>query len=244
MLINGQRQVYVPARLIGGRFVDVNAIPSIAIDRIEVLKEGASAIYGSDAVAGVANFLTRSDFNGFEISGAYDHIANAGDANVGAIWGGKLGKSHAVISAEWLGRQELTTRERDYLLVPWYQGGQRMGWSSLGNPGTFAVGAPQPWTADIHAPRCEDFGGFRESWTCRFRYQPWDNLIESTRHAPRVCRDQRFAGQWHRLPHRGAVGTGRDSNWYTTPSYPPFPITDTRIMEVAPNHPGPGGFLR
>ena len=41
VLLNGRRQVYVPARLIGGRFVDVNAFPSIAIDRIEVLKEGS-----------------------------------------------------------------------------------------------------------------------------------------------------------------------------------------------------------
>ena len=63
-----------------GGFVDVNAsFPSIAIDRIEVLKEGASAIYGSDAVAGVANFVTRDEFAGFEVTGSYDHFAHAGD---------------------------------------------------------------------------------------------------------------------------------------------------------------------
>ena len=82
VLFNGRRQVYVPARLIGGRFVDVNAMPSIAIDRIEVLKEGAGAIYGSDAVAGVANFLTRADFEGFEVSAAHNYFAGAGDTNV------------------------------------------------------------------------------------------------------------------------------------------------------------------
>ena len=90
VLLNGRRQTYVPARLIGGRFVDVNAFPSI-IDRIEVLKEGASAIYGSDAVAGVANFVTRDEFAGFEVTGSYDHFAHAGDSNLGAIWGGALG---------------------------------------------------------------------------------------------------------------------------------------------------------
>ena len=84
VLLNGRRQTYVPARLIGGRFVDVNAFPSIAIDRIEVLKEGASAIYGSDAVAGVANFVTRDEFAGFEVTGSYDHFAHAGDSNLGA----------------------------------------------------------------------------------------------------------------------------------------------------------------
>ena len=54
VLINGRRHVPVPARLIGGRFVDVNTIPSIAVGRLEVLKEGAAATYGSDAVGGVA----------------------------------------------------------------------------------------------------------------------------------------------------------------------------------------------
>ena len=58
VLINGRRHVPVPARLFGGRFVDVNTIPTIAVDRLEVLKEGASATYGSDAVGGVANFVT------------------------------------------------------------------------------------------------------------------------------------------------------------------------------------------
>ena len=74
VLLNGRRHVPVPARLIGGRFVDVNTIPSIAVGRLEVLKEGASATYGSDAVGGVANFVTRSDFRGFEINVAHDYF--------------------------------------------------------------------------------------------------------------------------------------------------------------------------
>ena len=242
VLVNSRRQTYVPARLIGGRFVDVNAIPAIAVDRVEVLKEGASAIYGSDAVAGVANFLTRSDFSGFEVSAGHNYIADAGDSDLGAIWGGKLGGSHAVVSAEWRRRQELQITERDYLLQPWHGGGQRLGWSSLGNPGTFAVGAPAPWTATIHAPRCEGFGGFRESWTCRFRYQPWDNLIENMNHTRAFAElngsldngtDYHFEALWSEagIP-----------DWYTTPSYPPFPLTDTSIMEAAPDHPGRQAF--
>ena len=66
VLLNGRRQTYLPARLIGGRFVDISVIPSIAMGRIEVLKEGASAIYGSDAVGGIANFVTRDDYEGIE----------------------------------------------------------------------------------------------------------------------------------------------------------------------------------
>ena len=74
VLINGRRHVPVPARLIGGRFVDVNTIPAIAVGRLEVLKEGASATYGSDAVGGVANFVTRGNFRGFELNAAHDYF--------------------------------------------------------------------------------------------------------------------------------------------------------------------------
>jgi iron complex outermembrane receptor protein len=242
VLINSRRQTYVPARLIGGRFVDVNVIPSIAIDRIEVLKEGASAIYGSDAVAGVANFLTRSDFEGFEVSAAHEYFPGAGDTNGGAIWGGKLGEARAVVSAEWRGRQALPASERDYLLQPWHGGGQRLGWSSLGNPGTFAIGAPAPWTAAIHAPRCEEFGGFRESWTCRFRYQQYENLIEDMSHTRAFAEINGSLDNGTEYHIEGLWATARIADWYTTPSYPPFPLTDTSIMEVAADHPGRGAF--
>ena len=242
VLINSRRQTYVPARLIGGRFVDVNAIPAIAVDRVEVLKEGASAIYGSDAVAGVANFLTRADFEGFEVSAAHEYIAGAGDSNVGAIWGGKIGAAHAVVAGEWRGRQKLPASERDYLLQPWHGGGQRLGWSSLGNPGTFAVGAPAPWTAAIHAPRCEQFGGFRESWTCRFRYQQYENLIEDMSHTRAFAEINGELDNGTEYHLEGLLAEADIPEWYTTPSYPPFPLTDTSIMEVAPNHPGREAF--
>ena len=242
VLINSRRQTYVPARLIGGRFVDVNAIPAIAVDRVEVLKEGASAIYGSDAVAGVANFLTRDDFTGLEFSAAHDYFANAGDTDLGAIWGGKLGGAHAVVSADWRGRRELQITEREYLLQPWHGGGQRLGWSSLGNPGTFAVGAPSPWTATIHAPRCGEFGGYAESWTCRFRYQPWDNLIESMSHTRAFAELNGSLDNGTEYHLEGLWSAAEIPDWYTTPSYPPFPLTDTSIMEVAPDHPGRQAF--
>lgn len=244
VLINSRRQTYVPARLIGGRFVDVNAMPSIAMDRVEVLKEGASAIYGSDAVAGVANFLTRGDFEGFEVSAAHEHFSGAGDTNTGAIWGGKIGSAHAVVSAEWRRRQELRNTDRSYLIQPWHGSGQRLGWSSLGNPGTFAIGAPAPWTATIHAPRCEQFGGFRESWTCRFRYQPWDNLIERTSYTRAFAEINGSLTNGTDYHIEGLWSEAEIPDWYTTPSYPPFPLTDTSIMEVAPGHPGRQKFCQ
>ena len=87
VLLNGRRQVSIPIRLAGGRFVDVNAFPSVALDRVEVVKVAASAVYGPDAVAGVVSFLTRSGFEGFEVSGTHEYFSGAGETNAGAIWG-------------------------------------------------------------------------------------------------------------------------------------------------------------
>ena len=103
-------------------------------------------------------------------------------------------------------------------------------------------GAPAPWTATIHAPRCEEFGGFRESWTCRFRYQPYDNLIEDMNHTRAFAEINGALDNGMNYHLEGMWSEAEIPNWYTTPSYPPFPLTDTSIMEVAPNHPGRQAF--
>src|SRR4249920_1279164 len=66
VLINGKR-VAPYGSPASGVAVDVNSIPVAAIERVEILKDGASAIYGSDAIAGVVNFILRSDYKGFEM---------------------------------------------------------------------------------------------------------------------------------------------------------------------------------
>ncbi|WP_309606974.1 TonB-dependent receptor plug domain-containing protein [Phenylobacterium sp.] len=72
VLINGRRAAVSAIAGVGGKiFVDVNQIPPSAIARVEVLQDGASAIYGSDAVGGVVNFILKHDFNGLEVGGRY-----------------------------------------------------------------------------------------------------------------------------------------------------------------------------
>jgi len=72
VLINGKRQTVAAAVANDGSvFVDTNTVPQAALERVEVLKEGATATYGSDAIAGVVNFITRENFEGFEVSGGY-----------------------------------------------------------------------------------------------------------------------------------------------------------------------------
>ena len=90
-LINGKRMV--PAAAVtqsGGEFVDLNSIPLVMTDRVEVLTDGGSALYGADAVAGVVNIIMRTEFEGLEIYGDLQGVQaadNAYDATVSAIWG-------------------------------------------------------------------------------------------------------------------------------------------------------------
>ena len=78
VLLNGRR---VAAHGLSGSAVDVNQIPFSALERVEVLKDGASAIYGTDAVGGVINFITRKDYQGVGLQGFTD-ITQRGNGNI------------------------------------------------------------------------------------------------------------------------------------------------------------------
>jgi iron complex outermembrane receptor protein len=79
VLLNGRRVAFSPAESTGGfQFVDLNLIPPAAIERVEVLSDGASAVYGSDAVGGVINIILKKNYNGWEIGGHYGFSRDAG----------------------------------------------------------------------------------------------------------------------------------------------------------------------
>ena len=78
VLLNGRR---VAAHGLSGSAVDVNQIPFAAIERVEVLKDGASAIYGTDAIGGVINFITRKDYKGIGVQ-AFNDITEEGGGNI------------------------------------------------------------------------------------------------------------------------------------------------------------------
>jgi outer membrane receptor for ferrienterochelin and colicin len=104
VLLNGRR-VARDAVTVGN--VDVNSlVPQIAIERIDVLKDGASSLYGSDAVGGVANFLTRRNFQGFEVQAQGDtrEYGSTTDYRVSGIWGAQTDKSGVVVSVEHFNR--------------------------------------------------------------------------------------------------------------------------------------------
>ena len=90
ILLDGQRMTPFAQELNGGGIsgngVDINSIPIAAIDRVEVLTDGASSIYGSDAIAGVINFVLRRNFQGFTAGYEYNTPTDSGGGQVNNVW--------------------------------------------------------------------------------------------------------------------------------------------------------------
>lgn len=116
VLLNGRRPGPAGTRGQTGPF-DLNVIPRVAVQRAEILKDGASSIYGSDAVAGVANIITRRNMNGGEVS----IQANQPEKSGGAIYQGSAGygwtfdRGSAMVAAEYFHQEALRMRDRDFL---------------------------------------------------------------------------------------------------------------------------------
>jgi len=110
-LINGKRQAPSWYNGRGNASVNVNGlVPNIAIERIEIVKDGASALYGSDAVAGVVNFITKRDFEGMDASFQFttsDETDSGDTYNAEFLWGGQFDRGGIVVAASVLDRSVL-----------------------------------------------------------------------------------------------------------------------------------------
>ena len=97
-------------------FVDLNTIPLGMVDRIEVITDGASAIYGADAVAGVINIILKKNFTGTELSGGYKVSQHGGGAerNVSVISGFSYGKLSGSVAIEYYDREDLKASQRSF----------------------------------------------------------------------------------------------------------------------------------
>jgi iron complex outermembrane receptor protein len=97
-------------------FVDTSTIPMAALERVEILKEGATATYGSDAVAGVANFILRKDVEGIEISTGYEEITDggAGKYDVNFLAGFGNDTTRVTVAGTMIKQDSLSSAERPY----------------------------------------------------------------------------------------------------------------------------------
>ena len=120
VMLNGRR---VAASGIGSA-VDINNLPQVLIDRVEIITGGATTVYGSDAVSGVVNFVTRDDFAGFGID-ASAYMSERGDSNtydINLTYGHNFenGRGNLTVFAAYLDREELLADQRELTSVPWF----------------------------------------------------------------------------------------------------------------------------
>ena len=111
VLIDGHR---LPLSGINHTLADPNIISPLAVDRVEVLPDGASSTYGSDAVAGVINVITRRNFKGFEAS-AQEGFANGYNTqDVGLLWGDSWADSSVMVAYNYSRRSALSNGDRSF----------------------------------------------------------------------------------------------------------------------------------
>ena len=185
VLVNGRRNTLAGTTANdGSSFVDTSMIPAIAVERVEVLKEGAASVYGSDAIAGVVNYITRSDFEGTEV-GVFRQSTTSdsqSDTQLSILHGWSNDSTNVVLAAQYMDRSNLNGSERPTLIENANSG--------LGNsfllfgPSTVESGA----YAGTYAPfenvadaSCIENGGIlipqASGERCGFKYGPRFNVV-------------------------------------------------------------------
>ncbi|HEX7036066.1 MAG TPA: TonB-dependent receptor [Pseudomonadales bacterium] len=220
VLLNGRRMVANPF----SGAADTNLLPMAAIGRLEVLKDGAAATYGSDAIGGVVNFITKENFEGLELGADYRWVDGSdGDYTAKLAWGWQQDAHSLLIAGGYQYRSELEVLERDWA-TPARSVSPEGGWSGAGNPAGFVTLSPtfQP-TGVVLDPGCEPLGGEPVLGgalpLCQWQYTQFDNLIEKEK------RYQLFADYRYAMTDNveffleGLYAETDTPQWTTSPSY-------------------------
>ena len=233
LLINSKRHTFAGTPSNEGEgYIDANIIPEIAFEKIEILKEGATSIYGSDAVAGVVNFLTYKKFNGFKIKFGDQSSENYNnkETTFGLIFGAELLGFDMVFGFNQLDRSPLSAEE-----IP---GIAELALSSLGN--TFIVSEADVIDTGVYAgsyaageivpdPNCEQNGGILDGF-CKFLYGTRFNIFNDENHSKYYLN---LSNNNHNLTFLNSNVLVNDNP--QSPSYPALPFLSRSI------NPGEGG---
>lgn len=235
VLVNGRRVAISSfAENITTNFVDINSIPVAAIERIEVLKDGSSAVYGSDAVAGVVNIVLRKDFDGFELSAGYGATTDGpyDERNFSAVWGRGDEDSNVTVIFDYFKNTTLMNTDRGSLgsANQTARGGQDFR-SSRGYPGRFDV-TTGGVTTTLRDPACPP--GSTAGQTCVYDYGVWNLLVpEAERTGAILLGQQKFgdtgieAFTEFAFQHNNSVAQGA-----------PTPLDESAGLTVPANFPG------
>ena len=176
ILADGKR---LPAQGTQGQFTDPSVLPSIALSRVEVVADGASAIYGSDAIAGVVNFITRKNFNGAEFrlrsgftGGSY------GEQQVAGIVGKTWGSGYLTVSGEYTHNSALQANDlRWYQDDNRYRGGRDLRVTNC-NPSTITAGG-RTYAIPVGGVTAANVGSLVAGTSNKCFYNSYDTVIPS-----------------------------------------------------------------
>ena len=121
VLVDGKRWIAGASASGVASAVDLNTLPANVIQRVEVLQDGASAIYGSDAIGGVVNIITNQDFEGMRIGVQQGRFVSEGDGEgteVSGLWGGGNEETHFIVSAAYYEEGQVRTTDRAQSAFP------------------------------------------------------------------------------------------------------------------------------
>lgn len=224
VLIDGRRQaVSAVTATDGSTFVDVSSlVPLIALERVDILKEGASATYGSDAVAGVVNFVTRRRVEGGEVRLRHATADGTDETALEAIGGARWLGGDLVLAAAAFHRSSLGSDDRAFTQAATYGFAPWSAVTSYGQPGSYFRPSTGRFAPD---PDCDD-PAFEEAFRtspadpfCRLDYSDFFDL------APEEDRAQLYAG-WRGQVAEGvrlglqAAWSGTDTTVRQSPSLP------------------------
>ncbi|MEW6981072.1 TonB-dependent receptor [Colwelliaceae bacterium 6471] len=227
VLVNGRRLASAGS----GSAIDLNSIPLAAIERVDVLTDGASAIYGSDAIVGVINFIMKNDFQGININGRYDRPQEDGgeSSNFAVTAGyGDLGTDgyNFMVSYSHDNQEELLSSQRDFAktgILPFSYQGNDLIWqrtSANAIPGnayvTFADGSSRNFNPYREANgQCAEKNA-PSGTTCIY------DFTETLRIFPESTRDNLFA--------QAIVEINDNIEFYATASFSDFSM----VSRIAP----------
>ena len=251
ILIDGRRAPVAPQL---GQGQDLNSIPLAAVERFEILSDGASAVYGSDAIGGVINIITRKDYNGVQLSYGMGRPSNdGGDTEEGSvIIGTSNDRGRVLAGASYSERDIIFNRDRDY----WYWGpnsttstfsnnftqvnnsaavGNRLRHPTFGTtvPGLCANGESGFWMAPI----TDEVTGENIS-TCQYDHASVSATISSSKQNAIFARgDYEINEDWTFYFDTSTNKSTAFGRYAPVPSSP-FPGGSIRLVAGSPNHPG------
>lgn len=212
VLVNGRRWVGAVSQF-GTSSVDLNTIPISVIDSIEVLKDGASAVYGSDAIAGVINIKTRRDFVGAEVRGHIEQMLEQGDglqAATSFAGGTVAGKTSVFFDVSYVLQEPLLAGERKQSSIP------VLGTGPLSRGSSFT-----PYGRLLFVPTSDNGNAINAA-------------LGTTSNAFGACRDL-TAGVADNTVQSGTVVSGqRVPGTGTDPNVPPPPASGLTLCDLSP----------